>query len=298
MANTLATLSSKLAQQLRDTDHATWNSIEKDDLVRWSVAGLFPKRSRYPDPSLSAQTITLVEGTYFYSLPTGMLEVSTVDLIDTNGDEAGPVDGASWQVTGEWQGGTQKLRLSPQIVDNIGGTVRLHGYSRFEIGTVGAGITLATSAAADDIIDTATAHGFVSGQPIEFASLTGGTGLTAGMVYFVLAASLAAQTFKISTVVGGTAVNFSTDITAGTVFATQYIPDDLVSLVLANARAEAYRRMGADRAAFANWQAANQRQNVSINELYSLITEAESEAMRTDRSVPRVWRRPVPGRAG
>ena len=78
-------------------------------------------------------------------------------------------------------------------------------------------ITLATSAAADDIIDTATAHGFKVGDPVRFPTLTGGSGLTAGNLYYVIAANLAAQTFQVSTTPGGSAVNFTTDITAGTV---------------------------------------------------------------------------------
>jgi hypothetical protein len=82
---------------------------------------------------------------------------------------------------------------------------------------VGSEITLATSAAADDIIDTAAAHGFVAGDPIVFDGLTGGTGVTEGRVYYVIAANLAAQTFQFSTTAGGAAVNFTSDITAGTV---------------------------------------------------------------------------------
>lgn len=72
-------------------------------------------------------------------------------------------------------------------------------------------------AAADDIIDTATAHGYAAGDRVRFLTLTGGTGLTVGRDYYVIAANLAAQTFQVSTTSGGSAVNFTTDITAGTV---------------------------------------------------------------------------------
>lgn len=90
----------------------------------------------------------------------------------------------------------------------------------------GAEITLATSAAADDILDTTTAHGFVAGDRVVFYNVTGGTGLTAGRAYYVIAANLAAQTFQVSTVAGGSAVNFTSDITAGKVRkegATQFV---------------------------------------------------------------------------
>jgi len=82
----------------------------------------------------------------------------------------------------------------------------------------GADVALANpSAAADDIIDTAAAHGFIAGDKVRFTALTGGAGLSTGVDYYVIAANLAATTFQVSTTPGGTAVNFTTDITAGTV---------------------------------------------------------------------------------
>lgn len=82
--------------------------------------------------------------------------------------------------------------------------------------TLGSAITLATSAAADDIIDTSGAHGLVAGDRVRFTALTGGTGLTVGKTYYVIAANLASTTFQVSTVLGGSAVDFSSNITAGT----------------------------------------------------------------------------------
>lgn len=79
------------------------------------------------------------------------------------------------------------------------------------------GITLALSANVDDIIDTTSAHGLAVDDEVVFTALTGGAGLTAGTVYYVIAANLAAQTFQVSATKGGAAVNFTTDITAGRV---------------------------------------------------------------------------------
>lgn len=79
---------------------------------------------------------------------------------------------------------------------------------------------------------------------------------------------------------------------------TNLIPDILIALVLAKARAEAYRRMGVDRVRFKEWLAKNQTQNVSVNELIHLINEADNEAIRLERSLPRTWQKPVPGRQG
>lgn len=85
-------------------------------------------------------------------------------------------------------------------------------------GLLGTGVALANpSAAADDIIDTGAAHGFSIGDAVVFTSLTGGTGLTAGRVYWIIPDDFAAQTFQVSAEPGGAAVDFSTNITAGSV---------------------------------------------------------------------------------
>lgn len=76
--------------------------------------------------------------------------------------------------------------------------------------------TLATSADADDIIDTAAAHTFLAGQRVKFSSLTGGSNLDTSTIYYVISANLAAQTLQISTTLGGSAVDFGSNITAGT----------------------------------------------------------------------------------
>jgi hypothetical protein len=77
------------------------------------------------------------------------------------------------------------------------------------------GVALATSAEADDIVDTATAHGFTAGQRVKFESLTGGTGIVVGTTYFVIAANLAATTLQVSLTLAGAAATFTTDMTAG-----------------------------------------------------------------------------------
>lgn len=76
---------------------------------------------------------------------------------------------------------------------------------------------------------------------------------------------------------------------------TNLIDDNMVPLVLARARSEAYRRMGADRMKFENWLATNQTQNVSVNELMQLINEADREAEILDRQTYTI-KKPVPAR--
>lgn len=73
------------------------------------------------------------------------------------------------------------------------------------------------------------------------------------------------------------------------------IDDHLVPLVLARARAEAYRRMGSDRVQFENWLTHNQTQNISVNELLQLINEAQREAEFLERQSATI-KKPVPAR--
>jgi hypothetical protein len=75
--------------------------------------------------------------------------------------------------------------------------------------------TLTTSLAADDKIDTTASHGLAVNDRVEFPTLTGGTGLSANTPYWVSAVPGATE-FQVSTTRGGSAVNFSTNITAGT----------------------------------------------------------------------------------
>lgn len=213
MPNNLATLQPKLAQQLRDVDHGVWTSTEKDDLLTWAVAGLYPRYSRILDPSLIAQRITLVADTYWYSLPTGMLEAVSIDQLDADAKIIAPLDDQAWTQTGDPYSGTAKLFISPQIVNDLGGYVRVHGHGRYDL-------------------------------------------------------------------------------------TTNLVTDDFVPLILARARAEAYRRVGSDRVQFSRWLERNQRQNVSVNELMEFFREAQTEERRLTATTPRTWRRPVPGRLG
>lgn len=82
-----------------------------------------------------------------------------------------------------------------------------------------AALTYATNAvtgvAATDIISDA-GHPYVDNDPITFTAITGGAGITVGTTYFVRS-SVAGVSYQISTTTGGAALNFTTDISAGTV---------------------------------------------------------------------------------
>lgn len=88
--------------------------------------------------------------------------------------------------------------------------------------------------AATDLI-TAAGHGFIAGTRVYFPSLTGGAGLESGTTsdiqrYFVIASGLTLDDFKVSETLGGSAKDFTTAITAGTVCAD---PEDVDSITLA-----------------------------------------------------------------
>lgn len=79
---------------------------------------------------------------------------------------------------------------------------------------------------------------------------------------------------------------------------TNLIPNDLIELVIARARAKAYRQLGTLRANFKVWLSRNQVTNITVNELIHLINESDAEANRLEAKTPRTWQRPVPGRVG
>jgi hypothetical protein len=78
------------------------------------------------------------------------------------------------------------------------------------------GTKAVTGVAATDLF-TSTAHGYVAGNRVRFTGLTGGAGITAGQDYFVIASGLTANDFKVSATLGGASIDFTTDLTAGTV---------------------------------------------------------------------------------
>ena len=75
-----------------------------------------------------------------------------------------------------------------------------------------------TGDASTDVI-TATGHIYTANQPVIFSTITGGAGLSANTVYFVR--DISGSTFKVSATSGGAAINFTTNITAGSVIAIQ-----------------------------------------------------------------------------
>lgn len=110
--------------------------------------------------------------------------------------------------------GEPEIRLENRFVEkdpvNLKEGVALLGRPGTTLLNTFDGSTTVTMTIASPAVVTWTAHGLLAGDAIAF-STTGAlpTGVTAGTTYFVLAASLATNTFRFSLTDGGTAINTS-----------------------------------------------------------------------------------------
>jgi hypothetical protein len=70
-----------------------------------------------------------------------------------------------------------------------------------------------TATASSDLINI-TSHGYSAGDVVVLSGLTGGNGLTAGNIYFVIATGLVSGAFSVSETASGTAVDITSDASA------------------------------------------------------------------------------------
>lgn len=102
------------------------------------------------------------------------------------------------------------------VMENVGGAAFGLGYSN----TSNVAHTCTISHASPAVI-TCAGHGLTLNHGVRFNSVGGTlpTGITAGTIYYVISAGLTANTFRVSTSLGGSAVNTSSDGT-GTFYVT------------------------------------------------------------------------------
>lgn len=93
----------------------------------------------------------------------------------------------------------------------------------------------ATGAASTDVI-TAADHAFQNGDTVKFLSLTGGAGLTAQTTYYVR--DVTSTTFKVAATAGGSAIDFTTDISAAKITTGRF---GALPIVLPNGQPNARR---------------------------------------------------------
>jgi hypothetical protein len=84
------------------------------------------------------------------------------------------------------------------------------------VGKVSEASKSVTGIAATDLF-TSAGHGYLAGDEVSFSGLTGGTGINAGQIYFVIASGLTANDFRVSAARNGSTIDFTTNLTAGTV---------------------------------------------------------------------------------
>ena len=126
---------------------------------------------------------------------------------------------SGWKVQGfsnlcKWEGAgaTNNKRWG---VDWYGGSADHLDTFQFENNSLEDVGQAVTAAAATDLFSK-TAHGYIAGDRVVFSGLTGGAGITAGTGYYVITAGLTADAFKVSTTAEGTALDVTSDLTAGT----------------------------------------------------------------------------------
>jgi len=96
------------------------------------------------------------------------------------------------------------------------GVSATHQYFVFNTATAPTYTTASITGTESTNLINHSGHTFVNGDPITFTALTGGAGLTVGTTYFVVNA-VAGVSYQVSATSGGAAINFTTDISSGTV---------------------------------------------------------------------------------
>lgn len=132
MANDLATLNALLDTALRDTSDVTWSSAEKDSYILDAVQACPPRPLRHDDVP-----VNLISGTYHYSLPTSVLSISRLDIVDADGVERGPIAGGLWSIDGDLLTGESEVHISPHVVDRYGTGAKAYaiGYGQYDLST-------------------------------------------------------------------------------------------------------------------------------------------------------------------
>lgn len=145
----------------------------------------------------------------------GALGTGRVALINT---PVATVLGADTRVSNSMQYGQRQGGNAYRRFVNIAGFAEILEYP--DLPTNNGSILTGIAGEADTEVITKAAHGLKTGDPIIFPALTGGSGLTAATVKY-WAIRVDANNFKpassYANAIAGTAVNFTTDITDGSV---------------------------------------------------------------------------------
>jgi hypothetical protein len=128
MANDLATLKTRLATQLRDTDYAVWGETELEDLLTDAAAQIWPRVA-----ATVREPVTLVANQSEYTLE-DVASISRVDVLDSDDALQYHLPGGTWEFWADQEtiGGT--LYINPSYATS-GNTLRVHGYAPYDLAT-------------------------------------------------------------------------------------------------------------------------------------------------------------------
>ncbi len=125
----------------------------------------------------------------------------------------------------------------------------------------------AVTASASTDVFTCSGHGFINKDRVRFAATAGGSPIIAGTTYY--AQAVTTNTFKIAATHGGTAINITSDMTAGT-----------VQLVRTNVAAPVPRILGLT--------GASTTSNAQLYGMYEICVRATGAAVGF-KMVPLLW---------
>jgi hypothetical protein len=127
---------------------------------------------------------------------------------------------ADARITNRNNSGDQNLGGNPLgHLRNIAGFENIHEYPDLPSNN---GTAVAVTGEADtELLTTGAAHGLVVGDRVTFPTLTGGTGLTAATGVYYVKTVPSATTLTVSATLGGATLNFTTDVTDGTIQKTE-----------------------------------------------------------------------------
>jgi len=127
VSNNLATLNTKLATALRDSDGNTWATTERDDLLTWACTQLWPKVARR-----LTEDVTIVADQEDYTLTT-LYEVDRVDMLD--GDDHRVAIVPRWEFLGDGYSAGGTLSVDRGFVQDTSMSFKVHGWGAYDLVT-------------------------------------------------------------------------------------------------------------------------------------------------------------------
>ena len=128
---TLEAVRDELESALYDSSNETWSTTELDYFLQRAVTRLALRAPKPVATDAAAATITLVSGTYYYSIDSSIIQVDAVMYENSDEDLIGYMQ-SGWEISGDLWAGTAKLHVSPTTVEQ-GGKLYLRGWQKYNL---------------------------------------------------------------------------------------------------------------------------------------------------------------------